>query len=112
MKNRIVLTSTAVLVCLLVLVACSSDQRALVQTMVAQPDSASEGQAVAAAPAASMEAPGFTALATPTLDPIANGPMGTWTAIALTIAPPTPDPRQYEVDLRGNPHFIEFHAWW
>jgi hypothetical protein len=56
--------------------------------------------------------PAFSALATPTLDPIANGPLGTWTAIALTIAPPTINAEPYVVANQGNPHFIEFHAWW
>lgn len=101
MQAKNILTGVVALVCLSVLAGCSSDHRARVQTLVAQAD-----------PAGSPEAPGFTALATPTLDPIASGPMGTWTAIAQTIAPPTPDPRQYEIVLRGRPHFIEFHAWW
>ena len=79
--------------------------------MVAQP---AESQAVAMSSDEDAESTpaGFSVLATPTLDPIANGPLGTWTAIAQTIAPPTPDPNQYEIVNQGNPHFIEFHAWW
>jgi hypothetical protein len=95
-----------------VFAACSDDQRSTLQTMVANP-AADNAQAVAmASPEGTLPPAGFTLLATPTLDPIANGPLGTWTAIAQTIAPPTPDPRQYEIVNRGVPHFIEFHAWW
>ncbi len=110
MKNRIALAIILTLLSIMILAACSSDQRALVQTLVAPPD---EGQAVAAAsPVASQSPAGFTLLVTPTLDPIASGPMGTWTAIAQTIAPPTQDTTPYEIVLTGKPHFIEFHAWW
>lgn len=109
MKNRIAFAIILALVSIVILAACSSDQRALVQTLVAPPN---EGQAVAASPVASQSPVGFTLLVTPTLDPIASGPMGTWTAIAQTIAPPTQDTTPYEIVLTGKPHFIEFHAWW
>ena len=105
MIKRIILVLVCATVGLLILAACSEAQTTMIQTMVANP---ADGQAMATTttPIA------FSMLATPTLDPIANGPMGTFTAIAKTIEPPTPDPNQYEIVLRGNPHFIEFHAWW
>ena len=112
MKNQIVLVSFIIFISLMVLAACSSDQRAFVQTLIAPTDQSNDGQAVAAAPTASQSPAGFTVLTTPTLDPIASGPMGTWTAIAQTVAPPTQDTTPYEIVLTGRPHFIEFHAWW
>lgn len=56
--------------------------------------------------------PFFSALSTPTTSPLANGPMGTLTAIAHLFASPTPNPEPYVIVNRGVPHFIEFHAWW
>ena len=90
----------------LVVAACAEVPRAVLQMVTALPTSNS----VSNPPPT--QTPGFSMLATPTLDPIAAGPLGTWTAIALTIAPPTIDARPYVIVNQGNPHFIEFHAWW
>ncbi|MBN1566011.1 MAG: hypothetical protein JXA10_19385 [Anaerolineae bacterium] len=99
---------------LLALAACSAAQRDTIQTMVAHPQAQSGAMSAGGPPMGetTITPETFLLLATPTLDPLANSPMGTFTAIAQTIAPPTPDPTQYEIVLRGKPHFIEFHAWW
>jgi hypothetical protein len=94
------------------IVACSEQQRAALQAMAAVPTSGNGGAPTAVASALPSDTPAFSMLATATLDPIAAGPMGTWTAIALTIAPPTIDAEPYVIVNRGNPHYIEFHAWW
>lgn len=112
------LITAALIVILAITAACSQDQRAALQTAVAVPGaSVPSGNAVAqaATPAASPEAfdaPAFSALVTPTPLPTMPGPMGTLTAIADLIASPTQNAEPYTIVNRGNPHFIEFHAWW
>lgn len=98
--------------------ACSQDQRAVLQTAIAMPGAnipPGDAVAQAATPAASAEAlntPAFSALVTPTPLPTLPGPMGTLTAIADLIASPTQSTEPYTIVKHGNPHFIEFHAWW
>jgi hypothetical protein len=109
--KRIVLLALCVLLGVLILVACTEAQTSVLQTMVAQP-AAGQAAATPLGGGTTSTPGGFSMLATPTLDPVADGPLGTWTAIAKTFVLPTPDPTQYEIVLRGKPHFIEFHAWW
>lgn len=112
------LLSAVLIVLTVCAAACSQDQRAALQTAVAVPNAnVPPGNAVAqvTTPAASAEAPEtpvFSALVTPTPLPTMPGPMGTLTAIADLIASPVQNTEPYTIINRGNPHFIEFHAWW
>ena len=91
------------------LAACGSAQQEQVQTIVA----ALPEQPVAPVVTASLEptgTPPMSSINIPALAPTMDGPMGTLTAMAITI--PTQDATPYVVVNRGRPHFIEFHAWW
>jgi len=94
---------------------CTDAQRAVLQTAIARASPAAPGNQIVVPP---LETPNpsatsaFSMLPTPTLPPIAAGPMGTLTAIAGMFASPTPNREPYLIINRGKPHFIEFHAWW
>lgn len=95
--------------------ACSAEQREALQTMVAAVPEQADDDApdAAASPIPSQSPTGTPALSTfPTALPTMDGPLGTLTAIAPLVASQVPDTTPYEIVNRGNPHFIEFHAWW
>jgi hypothetical protein len=101
----------------LAIAACGEQPRAAVQTLVAARVAEKSGIAVTAAPTAlssptAAATPEFSALSTPTPLPTMGGIMGTLTAIAPLVASPTQDAQPYVIVNRGNPHFLEFHAWW
>lgn len=90
----------AVLLAVVLLIsACSQPQRAVVQTLVA-------------AQIQPTETPVFSPLMTPTPLPTMGGVLGTLTAIAPLVATPVQNTEPYVIVNRGNPHFLEFHAWW
>jgi hypothetical protein len=104
----------ALLACFLVGVivlaaACTEAQRDMLNSFVS---AATAGAPPVSKSPAPVETPAFSLLSTPTLSPLASGPMGTLTAIAYLFASPTPNAEPYTIVNRGVPHFIEFHAWW
>ncbi len=100
--KRWLIFSVALTLLALAVSACSQEQRAALQTAVAMP----------VASAAATATPELSVLASPTPLPTLAGPMGTLTAIADLVASPTQDTEPYVIVNSGNPHFIEFHAWW
>ena len=122
MKRSLVLGVTMMLV-VFIAAACSMDQFPLLQSGGASSGSSAPTAesivAQAPTPLASAEpasaaatVPAFSALTTPTPLPTMAGPMGTLTAIADMVASPTQNTEPYTIVNKGNPHFIEFHAWW
>lgn len=108
MIRRLLLLGFLVITAGFAAAACSDEQREALQSIAALATANhAASEATPPAPVASIEP-----LNTPTLDPIAAGPMGTWTALAQTIVTPTQNTEPYVIVNRGNPHFIEFHAWW
>lgn len=112
--KRLLILIAALTLLVLAVSACSQDQRAVLQTAVAVPGG---GNAIAQEPtpvasAGATATPEFSVLASPTPQPTLAGPMGTLTAIADLVASPTQDTEPYVIENTGNPHFIEFHAWW
>jgi hypothetical protein len=99
-----------------VLAACGAVEHSVLGAAIGG-SSGGSAQAVAQAPTAvatiePLSTPEFSVLASPTPLPTLAGPMGTLTAIADLVASPTQDTEPYTITLTGNPHFIEFHAWW
>jgi hypothetical protein len=102
------------LLALLAMAACAPSPRAALPPVEAPPRA--QGP-VAAAPTttpspAPSKTPGFSTIELPTAVPTMGGPMGTLTAIAPLLATPEIDKTPYEIEPRGKPHFVEFHAWW
>jgi thiol-disulfide isomerase/thioredoxin len=93
-------------VLLFTVVACTDAQRAALRAAVG---AVSSPEATSAAPTTT---PYASVLNTPTLSPLASGPMGTLTAIAYLFVSPTPNPEPYQIVNQGKPHFVEFGAWW
>ncbi len=103
--------------------ACTPAQRDALGTLaavVAPTDAGPLGGQVAALPtpdpnAAPTATPPSSAFAfpteTPTPRPLA-GPLATLTAVAGLLPTRDLSATPYAVELRGRPHFIEFHAWW
>lgn len=96
------------------LVACSRVEQALLDAVGG---GGNGGESLVQAPTAiatvaPVDTPEFTALTSPTPLPTMGGPLGTLTAIADLVASPTQNREPYVIVNRGNPHFIEFHAWW
>ncbi len=108
MTKRWIITGTAtgLIVLAILAAACSPEQRAVLQTVAVATGAQAAPETGAAA------TPEFSLLVTPTAPPTMAGPMGTLTAIADLVASPTQDAEPYVIEQRGNPHFIEFHAWW
>lgn len=101
----------------LLVAACSPQQRAALQaladaTRADTPKSTAIVQAPSPVTGTATATPQFSRLVTPTLQPTMAGPLGTLTAIAELVASPTQNAEPYVIENRGNPHFIEFHAWW
>jgi hypothetical protein len=98
-----------------VLVACSEVERSVFKTAAGSGGGSGQAVAQASTVVATIEplsTPEFSVLASPTPLPTMAGPMGTLTAIADLVASPTQDTEPYTITRTGNPHFIEFHAWW
>ena len=93
----------------LIIAACSVEERAALRRIIALPTATGTHQGTAASLS---ETPAFSLLMTSTPPPAVAGPMGTLTAIADLVASPTQDAKPYVIVNRGRPHFIEFHAWW
>lgn len=110
MTRLAVLTGIVVVLAALIVTACGPAQQQALQTMVAMPQApADSGMAVAVAPT---ETPAMSIIELPTLAPTVGGPLGTMTAIAHMFATSEQDAEPYVIEVRGKPHFIEFHAWW
>lgn len=118
MTSRRIIPAMAIAVFLLALVvaACSPEQRAALRMAAGIAGATAPPVSAVAQPVTPVTAaattPEFSLLATPTPPPTMGGPMGTLTAIADLVASPTQDAEPYVIQRRGNPHFIEFHAWW
>lgn len=109
MKKTLLACLLVGLVVLIAAAACTEAQRQALQPLIAAATNAAPVPDTSPAP---LDTPAFSMISTPTLSPLANGPMGTLTAIAYLFTSPTPNPEPYRIVHRGVPHFIEFHAWW
>ncbi len=94
------------LILLLTGLACTAQQQEAAKTLVAEQVAPAPHSPAAAG---TTTTPEFSAV---TLPPTMTGPMGTLTAIAPMMIPPTLDPRPYVIVNRGQPHFVEFFAFW
>ena len=81
--------------------ACAPSPQASVQTLVAL--SVADG---------ATPTPGLSAVSLPTEAPTMTGPLATLTAIAPYAASPVADTTPYTIEVDGQPHFLEFYAWW
>lgn len=93
----------------LIIGACTVQQRTALEGIAGLVTARSAVPTPSASPGTT---PAFSALRTATPAPTSAGPLATLTAIAGFFSTPTQDPRPYEIILRGQPHFIEFFAWW
>lgn len=109
MKKTLLTCLLVGVVVLIAAAACTEAQRETLQPLIAAATNAAPLPAASPAPVGT---PAFSLLSTPTLSAVAQGPMGTLTAIAYLFASPTPNAEPYTIVNRGVPHFIEFHAWW
>ncbi|MCD4686270.1 MAG: hypothetical protein K8S97_10075 [Anaerolineae bacterium] len=98
-----------------VLVACSTVEQAMLDAAAGSGGAAGPSVTQAPTAVANVEpvgTPEFSGLVSPTPLPTMGGPLGTLTAISDLVASPTQNREPYIIVNRGNPHFIEFHAWW
>ncbi len=114
MKHRTLLLAITAGLVVLIIAACSAEERETLRRMAALPTAAGAqlGTAVSALASGPSETPAISVLRTATPMPTMAGPMGTLTAIADLVASPTQDAAPYVIVNQGKPHFIEFHAWW
>lgn len=119
MRSRSYILLAVGTVLVLSVLACTAEQRELLERLGPDPNredaAVASPTAVAQAPTANptaTETPAFSELKLPTAIPTMGGPMGTLTAIADLVATDEPDRTPYVIVNRGQPHFIEFHAWW
>jgi hypothetical protein len=105
LSQKVLWAGVLLIVGLLVVSACSDEQRAIIQTAAALPPNA-------ATQPAPTETPQFSLLVSPTPLPTAGGMMGTWTAVAQVMVIPTLDTEPVVIINEGRPHFVEFHALW
>lgn len=109
MRRKSIVLGIAAGLMVVIIAACSLEERAALRRIMALPTITGAPQGTAVSLSAT---PAFSLLTTPTPLPTVSGPLGTLTAIADLVASPTQDPEPYVIVNRGRPHFIEFHAWW
>jgi hypothetical protein len=117
LKKQLLLIGMMGLIGLTLAAACTAEQRSALQTAVARSTTEQNPQAETpavpvTAPADPTQAVGVSAVTFPTATVVTMDPMGTLMAVAGSV--PTPDYSEpaYQIVNRGNPHFLEFHAWW
>jgi thiol-disulfide isomerase/thioredoxin len=114
LSKKVLLAGLLISLVTLIAAACSEAQREALQTLAAQPPTRyaalSADEAVSPVPGPTQ---GFSSLITPTsAQSAAFDPLGTLTAVAVSMAVPTQNTEPYVIENTGKPHFIEFHAWW